>query len=183
MSNRDPYSDWIRFGVTVARLRAPHLWPKWLHAGPCGDLVSPQKTLRASRITGCESVPRDAALSKRSERTASPQSACCLGERRKLGTRCLILDEFPFPAAFRKFVTVVAREEDSLQKSFATVSNENKVGLLALLVRIAWKRHCELVLFCVAAAQGKNSGMQLLEGVAACFQRCTSYCEIERYVC
>jgi len=63
MSNRDPYSDWIRFGVTVARLRAPHLWPKWLHAGPCGDLVSPQKTLRASRITGCESVPRDAALS------------------------------------------------------------------------------------------------------------------------
>ena len=128
MSNRDPYSDWIRFGVTVARLRAPHLWPKWLHAGPCGDLVSPQKTLRASRITGCESVPRDAALSKRSERTASPQSACCLGERRKLGTRCLILDEFPFPAAFRKFVTVVAREEDSLQKSFATVSNEDKVG-------------------------------------------------------
>jgi hypothetical protein len=77
---------------------------------------------------------------KRSARPASPQSACWLDEQRKPGTRCLILDELPFPAALRQLVAVlVAKEENSLQKSFASVSTENKVGFLALLVRIAWK--------------------------------------------
>jgi hypothetical protein len=113
---------------------------------------------------------------KRSARPASPQSACWLDEQRKLGTRCLILDELPFPAALRQLVAVVvARKENSLQKSFASVSNENKVGFLALLVRIARTSHRELVFFVVAAAQGENSGLQLLDRIAAPFQRSISY--------
>src|SRR5258708_16935558 len=79
-------------------------------------------------------------------RPASTQSACWLDEQRKLGTRCLILDELPFPAARRQLVAVlVAGEDNFLQKSFASVSNENKVGFLALPVRIARKSQIEVV--------------------------------------
>src|ERR1700737_4753284 len=111
-------------------------------------------------------------LRQRSARPASPQSACWLDEQRKLGTRCLILDELPFLAALRQLVAAVAAgEENSLQESFASVSNENNVGFLVLLVRIAWKRQRELVFLFVLAAKGNDSGLQLLGRVATRFQR------------
>jgi len=109
-------------------------------------------------------------------RPGSPQSVCWLDEQRKLGTRCLILDELPFPAALRQLAAVlVAREEHSFQKSFASVSNENKVRFLGPLVGIAWNSQHELVFPFVFAAKGDDSGSQLLDRVAARFQRGPSY--------
>ena len=87
-----------------------------------------------------------------------------------------MLDELSFPAAFGQLVVVfVAGEKNSLQKSLASVSNENKAGFLALLVRMAWKSHRELVFFSVFAAKGNDSGFQLLDGVATRFQRSIPY--------
>jgi len=88
----------------------------------------------------------------------------------------LILDELPFPVAPQQLVVVlVAGEENFLEKGFASVSRENKVGFLALIARIAWESQRELVFFTVVAAKGKNPGLQLLHGVAARFQRSISY--------
>jgi len=126
-------------------------------------------------------LPRDAALSSAS---ASPQSTCWLDEQRKLVTRRLIFDELPFSAAPQQLVIVlIAGEENPREKRFASVSRENKVRFLSLVARIAWDSQRELVLFFVAAAEGDNSGLQLLDRVAAGFQRSISHRKIERYVC
>src|ERR1700751_3063739 len=93
---------------------------------------------------------------------------CWLDEQRKFVARCLMLDELLLPAAPQQLVVVlVAGEENSLEKSFASVPSEDKVRFLALIARIAWDSQHELVFFTVLAAKDKKSGSQLLHSVAA----------------
>jgi len=99
-----------------------------------------------------------------------------LEEQRKFVARCLILDELPFPAATQQLVVApVAGGENPIEEGFASVPSENKVRFLALIGRIAWDSERKLVFFSVVAAKTKKSGLQVLHGITARFQRGSSY--------